>query len=463
MTNQHPNDFINAVISRASVNPEKSALVGPGLNALTYKSVSDLLLDAEPTQGLAVVLVDNSIESVCSYLYASSKYEAVVVLADLNFVDLGSLKEAWRPRAVLTSRQLGIDPAKEKPRTYAGVTFFENELVGADWESIGSENQLLLGTSGSTGGKKFVRLSSRSVSANAGSIASALNMSEADSTLSILPLSYSYGLSVLHSTLLAGGKYTAMTVDFLSKRNKEMFMELGVTQIQGVPSTYDLFKKVGLITSPPKSVKLFTQAGGKMSSDKVLSYASLLRNSGVGLSVMYGQTEATARMSIMPPELTHDFPEKAGYAVSHSSFLETEGTSDNLVFKGPGVMLGYAQTFEDLKKGDECKGVLDTGDLGFLESGLVEITGRKKRVAKVEGVRYSLDHLDSIFSKRARCATIEADGLIHVFTESKAISSAELVRMEPRLRERNLVVWNGVRLPLAESGKVEFDKLKKMI
>lgn len=446
-----------------SALPGRPALSGTGSKTLTYKQVSDLLLDSEPTQGTAIVVADNSLESVCAYLYALAKYKVVLLIAQSEALVLGDLLASWNPHALLSSRQERLGHNTAHRRSFWAVTFFEHEITGAHRDNTSSNNQLLLGTSGSTGGKKFVRLNSDAVAENALAIASALDMDESDRTASILPISYSYGLSVLNSTLVSGGQFSALPVNFLSKKDSGILRESGITQIQGVPSTFSLYSKLGLLSSPPKSVKLFTQAGGKMAADEVLSHANVLRDSGVGLSVMYGQTEATARMSIMPHEMTFDFPQKAGFAVPGSRFIHTRDHPDELIFEGPGVMLGYAETENDLQKDDECNGILHTGDLGFVDGGLVEITGRKSRIAKVEGVRYSLDFLDSIFSKRGRCVTLEVSGVIHVFAEAKDVSPAELVKIEPRLRERNLKIWNNSTIPMSNSGKIEFSKLESLL
>ena len=120
--------------------------------------------------------------------------------------------------------------------------------------------------------------------------------------------------------------------------------------------------------------------------------------------VMYGQTEATARIAYVPPDRLSEKLGSAGIAIPGGR-LSIEpagaGTMDGpvtgeVVYEGPNVMLGYATGSGDLALGDELGGVLRTGDIGYLdEDGFLFLVGRSKRIAKVFGLRINLDEVEA--------------------------------------------------------------------
>ncbi len=138
---------------------------------------------------------------------------------------------------------------------------------------------------------------------------------------------------------------------------------------------------------------------------------------------MYGQTEATARMAWLPPELARQRPAAIGVPVPGGSLrLEPvpecpEPGTGELVYSGPNVMMGYAESPADLATGDVVA-ELRTGDLARVEDGLFEVIGRRSRNAKVFGLRIDLDRVERATSDRL-CA-VAVDDTLHVFTPSLA-------------------------------------------
>ena len=182
---------------------------------------------------------------------------------------------------------------------------------------------LLLSTSGSTGSPKLVRLSRGNVLANARSIADYLDLRDSDVAITSLPLHYCYGLSVLHSHLLVGASVVLTDLSVADACFWELAGRTGVTGLAGVPYTYALLDAVGFgagVLPGLPALRYLTQAGGRMAPDRVREYAGLARERGVDLFVMYGQTEATARMAYLPPELALDHPDAIGVPVPGGSF-----------------------------------------------------------------------------------------------------------------------------------------------
>jgi hypothetical protein len=164
------------------------------------------------------------------------------------------------------------------------------------------------------------------------------------------------------------------------------------TAFAGVPYTFELLDRIGFADIELPSLRYVTQAGGKLGADGVQRFAELGRRRGWDLVVMYGATEATARMAYLPVERVLDAPEAVGVPIPGGRFdIDDDG---ELIYHGPNVMLGYARSAEDLALGRtiDC---LRTGDLARRrDDGLYEIVGRRSRFLKLFGLRVDLDQLE---------------------------------------------------------------------
>ena len=192
------------------------------------------------------------------------------------------------------------------------------------------------------------------------------------------------------------------------------------TSLAGVPYTFELLDRVGFADMDLPHLRYLTQAGGRLAPDEVRRWAALGRERGWDLFVMYGQTEATARMAWLPPLLALDAPDTIGIPVPGGSFTVEPlperpfaGAHDpevgELVYHGPNVMLGYAESPADLALGRTVTS-LRTGDIGRQrDDGLFEVVGRRSRVAKVFGLRIDLDHVEQLLAARGVVAAA-ADG-----------------------------------------------------
>ncbi|QYJ03822.1 AMP-binding protein [Nocardioides panacisoli] len=283
------------------------------------------------------------------------------------------------------------------------VAAYRAEVVraGGRWQATGAtgpelhpELQLLLSTSGSTGSPKLVRLSAAGIEANTAAIVDYLGLTADDVAVTTLPLGYCYGLSVLHSHLSVGGSVALTDRSVTDPALWEVARDAGATSFAGVPHTFDLLDAAGWPELP--SLRYVTQAGGRLAPDRVREVAARGRRAGWDLVVMYGQTEATARMAYLPPHLTEAHPEAIGVPVPGGDLRidapDTHGVGE-LVFAGPNVMLGYANGVADLAHGRDVT-ELRTGDLARRTGdGLLEITGRVSRFAKLFGQRIDLDRV----------------------------------------------------------------------
>lgn len=354
-----------------------------GHRAVTYgeldrrvdERVEALALDR---RSLVVLHGAPSLELVVTYL-ALLADDHVPLMAGAH---LDHLVAAWRPSAVVTTdgRHLSVE------RT--GVS-----------HDLHPDLALLLSTSGSTGGPKLVRLSHRNLVANATSIAEMLRLGQHDRGITSLPLHYCYGLSVLHSHLLAGAAMVLVDASVVDPCFQLAMRTHGVTNLAGVPHTYELLERAGADRVAVPSLRLLTQAGGRMAPADVRRWASRAETWGAELVVMYGQTEATARIAYLPPHLVARHPDCVGVPVPNTSIRldPVPGAGPGvgeLVVRGEHVMMGYAQHPSDLARGPELE-ELRTGDLGRLDDGLLQIVGRRNRFVKPLGLRIDLDHVEA--------------------------------------------------------------------
>ncbi len=161
---------------------------------------------------------------------------------------------------------------------------------------------MLLNTSGSTGSPKLVRLSGQNLQANAVSIVSYLGLTADERPITSLPMAYSYGLSVINSHLLAGATLVLNEHGVLRREFWDSLDRYSCTSFAGVPYTYQMLLQTGLLKKRGATLRTLTQAGGALAETYVRQMNDLARQRGFKFFVMYGQTEATARISYLPFE-----------------------------------------------------------------------------------------------------------------------------------------------------------------
>lgn len=326
---------------------------------------------------LVLLTPGNDVDSVVEYVAALAAEQVVLVSSPTA---APGLEEAYAPDVV-------AGPQGREWRS------------GESRHTLHPDLALLLSTSGSTGSPKLVRLARDGVLANAVAIAETLGIRDTDLAATTLPLHYCYGLSVLHSHLLRGAGLLLTDLSVVDECFWDLVREHGVTTIPGVPHTFELLERAGFADRDVPSVRALTQAGGRMSPERVRAVAELGQRRGFDLFVMYGATEASARMSVLPPDLALTAPESIGRPLPGTSFAlsPVEDAGDGvgeLVFTGPNVMMGYAESPAGLAAGRTVD-ALHTGDLARRRpDGLWEVVGRTSRIAKVCGLRIDLDRVE---------------------------------------------------------------------
>lgn len=357
---------------------------------VSYRELAEQVDSAARSLGavrrLVALEADNSLPSLVVYLAALSSGHPLLILPSGGGQASEALVAAYDPDVVV--------------RVQDGEPVLDVRRDGT-LHTLHPDLALLLSTSGSTGSPKLVRLSAESVHANAAAIAEYLGLRPDDRAVTTLPLSYCYGMSVVNSHLAVGASVVLTDLSVVDPCFWELVRAEGVTSFAAVPYTFDLLERVGFAGMDLPSLRYITQAGGRLEPERVRAYAQLGRRRGWDLYVMYGQTEATARMAYLPPDLAAEHPQAIGVPIPGGEFrLEPVPGLDEceLVFAGPNVMLGYAERPGDLALGRTIT-ELRTGDLARRTAeGLYEIVGRRSRFVKIVGLRVDLGQVEHLLA-----------------------------------------------------------------
>jgi long-chain acyl-CoA synthetase len=359
---------------------------------------------------LVLLLCQNQYESIFFYINTIERgLVPILIDAESDTSLVNALIMEYKPDYIFTPSTKGVK--------------FENYLVENNLrnytllksnqqstETLHPELALLLSTSGTTGSPKLVRLSYNNLVSNASSISEYLSLDSSETAISSLPMNYSFGLSIINSHLFVGGSVVITTESITQRGFWDLFKNFKVTSLSGVPYTFEILKKFRLLNAELPSLKMLTQAGGKLSDELIAHFAQFSTNKGIQFFIMYGQTEGTARLSYLHPQYVLEKLGSIGRPIPNGEFhiidefgnkIDQPGAAGELVYTGPNVMLGYAECKADLALGNEKKGRLHTGDIALVDDqGYYFIVGRIKRFIKLFGNRVNLDELEKLLLDR---------------------------------------------------------------
>ena len=384
---------------------DKIAVIDDNDDSLTYGDLcdfADTFGKQLPSRSLVFLLAENCNGSLLGYIGSLSNGIVPLILSAKTEESLFSaLFDLYQPEYLWTPTEMVEKLGYEKVFEAHGYALLK---TGNFPVPMHPDLALLLPTSGSTGSPKLVRHSLRNIEANADNVRRMFEMDGTEKAMAILPMHYTMGLSVIASHLLAGSTLLLSGRSLLDKGFWAMLKE--ATSFTGVPYSYELLMKMRFTRMDLPNLRIVTQGGGKLTEEMFKALAQYAHDKGKKFIATYGQSECTARMAYLPAELALEKTCSIGKAEpgGRLSIIDAEGNetfegeaTGEMVYRGENVTLGYANSKEDLLKGDENHGVMHTGDLARRDSdGCYYIVGRLKRFLKIFGLRIGLDEVESL-------------------------------------------------------------------
>ena len=386
-------------------NSDKCALISEHKEEITYQQLFRLVTETGTylkEERVALLIMNNDVGAVIFYLSCLMVGTIPIILdKKVTESEVQQYIKTYEPEFIFVPQDSEMEVVADRSSGY-GMTkaiyrhvLYEN--TGVAVKDISPLLAVLLPTSGTTHVSKLVRISKENIYDNAKNICSSLQINETDVAITSIPLSYTYGLSVLHTHLLKHATILLTDKSVLQRKFWDFANQYRTTSFAGVPYTYELLEKNGHINKE-NTIKTDTQAGGRLPVRLQKLFMEYCLRTGKKFYVMYGQTEATARISILQMEYAGEKLGSVGQPIDGGKiFIETRDSAQHegeIIYIGKNVCLGYCTCLEELKRNDENGGVLHTGDIGSLDKdGFLYITGRKSDFIKKYGRRICLSDI----------------------------------------------------------------------
>jgi len=402
---------------------------------LRVSIVSDYLVAIGVKPGDRVVLViDNSIDYVIAF-YAIWKLCGIVVAlnAQSKFHEIEKLINQCQSKCILVKKldkknknllnSSDIKVIELNDKSITDIIIWKDKFCNVTFDDSYVANEPTLAqiiyTSGTTGNPKGVLLSHGNLMCNTRDIIKYLKLSTTDSIINALPFYYSYGNSVLHTHLSVGAKIILTGSLAFPQQIVNDMRKYKPSGFSGVPSTYSLLLTHSDWKDNPPPFRYITQAGGPMGK-KLTEQLCKALNPDTQLYIMYGQTEASARISWLPPQSLTSKAGSAGIAVDHVRVEIRDEKGNKLpanekgevYVSGKSIMQGYWEN-PDATQQVLNNGWLKTGDLGYLDAdGYIFLEGRNSDMIKVGAHRIHPQELEEVINKLnfiSECAVIGID------------------------------------------------------
>ena len=444
----------------------------------SYKEIQaaiDLIDKNIASRSLVFCLAENSLGSLVGYLaFLQNKIVPLMLDKNLDRKSLDNLIENYEPEYLWI-------PKKDKQLLNTGdllLNIFDYSLIKLATRKkniMHDDLGLLLTTSGSTGSPKLVKLTYENILSNAMSISKYLSIDEKERPITSLPMNYSFGLSIINSHMINGATILLTNSSLIEREFWSFLKTYKATSLSGVPYSFEILRKIRFLDMDLPYLKTITQAGGKLNDDLNLRFSEYCTNESKRFFVMYGQTEATSRMSYLPHEDAMRKCGSMGIAIPDGEFslIDKNGTvieehekEGELVYRGKNVSMGYALSREDLTKGDENKGVLVTGDMAKRDhDGYYYIVGRKKRFIKLFGNRVNLDETERLIKNvisDCACAGQDDKMVIYITDKNKLEKIQKYIAEKTSINSRAFMVKCIPEIPKNSSGKTIYSKLERV-
>ena len=455
-----------------------TAITDGGGLSLSYKEVLINTYNIKKRirkRSLILIISENSIGSLIAYVFCIiHNHVGIIINAKTNKDNIFKVFKNYQPDYVFLPEKM---QSILKSKCIRKFNFFAYNLMKNKVykkKKLHKDLSLLLSTSGSMGAIKFVKLSKSNLKNNTDSIIDYLKINNKDSSMTNLPISYSYMLSIINTHLEIGASIIVSKYSLIEKEFWQIFKNNKITSFNGVPYTYEILTKIGLKNIKINSLRYLTHAGGKLEKNKLKEILNFCKKNSLKFFSMYGQTEASPRISYLRPELAEKKIGSIGKGIKGNKIYLINKTGKKInksfqegeiVCEGKNVFIGYSENYKDLKKTNDVKYKLKTGDLGFMDQdGFFYITSRLNKIAKIFGNRIDLGILENLMNqKKYEIACLSDNKKIFVFTE-KSYNKKSLISIISKLSNLNNSAFEVIKIkffPRTPNNKISYSDLKK--
>ena len=457
--------------------PSSLATIDSNGDKITYGELCAYALRFEQIlqkRTIVFCLCENKVGALVGYTsFIENRVVPLLLPSSMERKLLAELMDIYKPKYLWCPSSVSDELTGKKVIELFGYTLIEteNELY-----PINEELSLLLTTSGSTGSPKLVRHCYKNIEANARNVAAFFEITTEDRPLADLPMHYTMGLNVICSHLYGGATVLLTAHSIMSKEYWQFFTQEKCTAFTGVPYSYEVLQKLRFTRSEWPHLRILTQGGGKLPESTYVEFAEYAKRTGKSFIPTFGQTECTARMAFLPPELALEKVGAIGDAIPEGELFLIDDDKSEIVgndkegemgYRGPNVTMGYALCRDDLTKGDEWHGETHTGDMAKRDKdGIYFIIGRKKRFLKLFGYRVSLDQCERLIQGeyKTECACTGTDKKMIIYVSNEAL----LPTIPSFLSEKTGIIHTSFqaryidKIPRNEAGKITYSVLENI-
>ena len=453
------------------------AIIDKEYSHLSYKQVlikTNEIKKKIKERSLILVVSENSLGSLLAYIYCIiNNHVAIIVSSKTTKKNILEVFKNYQPNYIFLPKKIKSIFKKicAEKCSFLDQSLMKNRINKK--KKLHKSLSLLLSTSGSMGVIKFVKLSKSNLKHNADSIIKYLEINSTDSSITNLPISYSYMLSVINTHLEVGASIVISKYSLIEKEFWKTFKNSKITSFNGVPYTYEMLTKIGLKNIKINSLRYLTYAGGKLEKNRLKEIIKFCKKNNIKFFSMYGQTEASPRISYLKPEFSikkigsigKGIPGNKIYIINNAGKKISKPFKEGeIICEGKNVFMGYSKNYNDLKKKGELNNKLNTGDLGFLDKdGFFYITGRADRIVKIFGNRVDLGSLESLmYEEGYKIVCVSDNKKIYIFIEKK-YNKANLINRISRITNLNISSFELVKIkyfPRTSNNKISYNELK---
>ena len=419
--------------------------------------------------------VRNNFSFVIIYI-ALMHNDSVIFLIDenINQKKLKSLINKFDPNYLISLDK--EDNYKIRARKIYQFNDYRIFLINKKKHKVNKDLKLLISTSGISGPSKFVMLSKENLRLNLYQICKYLKISSNDNVILNMPLSYSFGLSVLNSHFSKGSEITLSNNSIVEKFFWDDFNRRNITTLYAVPQVLEVLKKLKIDIKIFKHLRFMAVAGGKTNNEVLKYFLNISKKMKFNFFNMYGQTEASPRISYLNLTKNQELIGSIGNAVhggklyikdKHNKIIHKPNIQGNLFYEGKNVMIGYATNKKDLTKKRTNKYKLDTKDIAIKDNkSNFYIVGRADKFVKINSIKIDLQDLeDYLYKFLGTNVCLEFKNKIYVCIEKKILHKIKIIKKlctYSQLNKNNLKIFCLKKFP-KNNNKISIFKIREIL